>query len=69
MRIILAVAALAASLAFAADFSRVAVPTPENGITAHRGDSLRHPQNSLEAFSAANAIRSRFTAGATTWPT
>ena len=56
VRIILAVAALAASLAFAADFSRVAVPTPENGITAHRGDSLRHPQNSLEAFSAANAI-------------
>ena len=33
-----------------------AAPTPENGITAHRGDSLRHPQNSLEAFSAANAI-------------
>ncbi len=33
-----------------------ASPTPENGITAHRGDSLRHPQNSLEAFAAANDI-------------
>lgn len=31
-------------------------PTAENGVTAHRGDSVRHPQNSLEAFSAANAV-------------
>ncbi len=31
-------------------------PTAENGVTAHRGDSVRHPQNSLEAFSAANDV-------------
>ena len=31
-------------------------PTTENGVTAHRGDSVRHPQNSLEAFSAANDV-------------
>ena len=31
-------------------------PTAENGITAHRGDSLAHPQNSLEAFSSANNV-------------
>ncbi len=30
--------------------------TAENGITAHRGDSLRLPQNSLRAFSSANRI-------------
>ena len=28
-------------------------PTAANGVTAHRGDSVRHPQNSLEAFAAA----------------
>jgi hypothetical protein len=28
----------------------------ENGITAHRGDSTHHPQNTLRVFSAANAI-------------
>ncbi|MBR0505744.1 MAG: hypothetical protein IJJ84_10100 [Kiritimatiellae bacterium] len=28
-------------------------PTAGNGVTAHRGDSVRHPQNSLEAFAAA----------------
>ena len=44
-----AIASLFAAAAFAA-------PTPENGITAHRGYSLAHPQNSLEAFSAANAV-------------
>ena len=37
-------------------FTCIAAPTPENGITAHRGDSLCHPQNSLEAFSSANAV-------------
>lgn len=42
--------------AILAAVSCVAAPTQENGITAHRGDSLRHPQNSLEAFSAANAV-------------
>lgn len=31
-------------------------PTAENGVTAHRGDSWNHPENSLEAFRAANAI-------------
>ena len=30
--------------------------TAENGITAHRGDSIRLPQNSLRAFSSANKI-------------
>ena len=30
--------------------------TAENGITAHRGDSMRLPQNSLRAFSSANRI-------------
>ncbi len=30
--------------------------TAENGITAHRGDSIRLPQNSLRAFSSANRI-------------
>ena len=31
-------------------------PTPENGVTAHRGDSLRFPENSLRAFSSGNAV-------------
>ena len=31
-------------------------PTTENGVTAHRGDSLRFPENSLRAFSAGNAV-------------
>jgi glycerophosphoryl diester phosphodiesterase len=31
-----------------------AAPRAENGITAHRGDSSRFPENSLRAFSAAN---------------
>lgn len=31
-------------------------PTSENGVTAHRGDSLRFPENSLRAFSAGNAV-------------
>ena len=30
-------------------------PASENGVTAHRGDSLRFPENSLRAFSAGNA--------------
>lgn len=42
--------------ALLAAMTGLAAPTPENGITAHRGDSLRHPQNSLEAFAAANDI-------------
>ena len=29
-------------------------PVPENGVTAHRGDSLAYPENSLRAFSAGN---------------
>ena len=30
--------------------------TRYNGVTAHRGDSANHPQNSLRAFIAANAL-------------
>ena len=30
-----------------------AEPTPENGVTAHRGDSIRYPENSLQAFASA----------------
>lgn len=30
--------------------------TPENGITAHRGDSANFPQNSMRAFSSASRI-------------
>lgn len=42
-------------LAFAA-FGLWAKPTPENGVTAHRGDSWNYPENSLAAFHAANAM-------------
>lgn len=38
--------------------AQVAFPaqTRENGVTAHRGASAAHPENSLEAFHAANEI-------------
>lgn len=32
-----------------------ASPVAENGVTAHRGDAIRFPENSLRAFSAGNA--------------
>ena len=40
----------------AAAWTVFAGPTPENGITAHRGDSVSFPENSLAAFASANAI-------------
>lgn len=42
-------------LAFAS-FGLWAEPTPENGVTAHRGDSWNYPEKSLAAFYAANAM-------------
>lgn len=47
---------IALSLAGLAAASCLAGATPENGITAHRGDSLRFPENSLQAFQSANDI-------------
>ncbi|MBQ7189178.1 MAG: hypothetical protein IJR99_07155 [Kiritimatiellae bacterium] len=43
------------SLLFAlcATVSANAAPIPENGVTAHRGDSIRYPENSLQAFASA----------------
>lgn len=46
--VLVCVAVLSAAVA-------VASPVAENGITAHRGDSVRFPENSLRAFSAANS--------------
>ena len=47
---------LAAIAAFARALSgNLSAMTPDNGITAHRGESKNFLQNSLEAFSAANA--------------
>lgn len=51
VKMCLAVASFAAASLCGADAA-----IPENGITAHRGDSAHYPQNSLEAFAAANEI-------------
>ncbi len=40
----------------AAGAACLAGPVPENGVTAHRGDSVRCPENTLEAFSSANDV-------------
>lgn len=53
MGLCLAAAAFILSVAAPAAHS---APTPENGVTAHRGASVSHPENSLEAFHAANEI-------------
>ena len=45
---------MVAAAAFAAQVA--CGETAENGITAHRGDSVNFPQNTLRAFSAANKV-------------